>query len=87
MKVETQPENTGWPEQRNLDLFDWWRDLSEEGQILYQFLLGDVGDMEILPEFAEAYKLDLVATLEELRSWGILDEDDPTIIRIKTHLD
>lgn len=85
MSVENRPEyQRGLLDQRDLERLDWREDLSEEGQKLYEFLLGDVGDVEILSIFAGTHKLDLKTTLDELRSWGILDERDPLIIRIRT---
>lgn len=84
MSLERRPEQIpSLPEQRDLTSFDWQEDLSAHGQKLYELLFGDV-DAAILPEFADKNQLDITATLAELRRWQILDESDPSIIRIKT---
>lgn len=79
-KEQVQPESfaVDWK-----DDFVWHRDLSEDGQKLYEVLLGEAGDRDTLPKIAEEDGYDLDKTLAELRGQGILDEDNPLRIRLK----
>lgn len=64
------------------DDFDWTEDLSENGQKLFLLLINDIGLTKYLPELAEQKGIELASALEELRRNKIIDESDPTIIRI-----
>lgn len=69
-------------ESPDLSRFNWRMDLSETGQWLYELLVGEAGDTDLLPILAVEEEIDLNAALNELRSWGILDERDPARIRL-----
>lgn len=60
-----------------------YKNLSDNGKMLYSILLGDTGWRQGLPELADIIGMDLNAGLEELRQQGILDESDPTIYLLK----
>ena len=63
--------------------FWWWRDLSLDAQRLYQCLIEERGDLELLPVFAVEDDFNLHAALNELRRYNILDESDPERIRLR----
>lgn len=59
----------------------WWRrDLSQNGQNLYEILIGEGRDKAILSEIATTEGWDLNEALNELRAFNILEESDPDII-------
>lgn len=70
----------GWERRR---YFDWRRDLSEDGRKLYDLLLGEVGDADLLPMLAEEDEIDLQRALTELRNRDLIDESDPEFIRLR----
>jgi len=64
------------------DQFWWWRDLSQDGRKLYEILIGEGGDWDILPEYADQVGFNLNTALVELRERGFLDESDPHRVRL-----
>jgi len=62
--------------------FSWRRDLSENGQKLWYWLVRDMADKDIMPEIAAKEGWDWAAALEELRRHNILDESDAKRVRL-----
>lgn len=62
--------------------FCWWRDLSLDAQKLYKLLIGEGGDTDTLPIIASKQGFDLNAALDEVRRHDLLDESDPSIVRL-----
>lgn len=56
--------------------------LSKDGQKLYDLLLLEAGDTDLLPEVAEMYEFDLEVALEELRGHDLIDEGDPARVKL-----
>jgi hypothetical protein len=69
-------------EEINRSVF-YWEVFSEEGQQLYEILLGEQGDRNLLSQYAEKIGLDLNAALDELRRLGVLDESYPEEYKLK----
>lgn len=85
-KAERQPIKPairGQPTEEELMRFSWWHDLSEDGQKLYKWLLCNMGDVDKLPADAEYMGFDLNVALDEIREWGLLDESDAKMVRLK----
>jgi hypothetical protein len=62
--------------------FDWRKELTEDGQKLYELLLDDLGDKDFLLIDATERGFDLNAAMDELRERGLLDESHPSIVRL-----
>jgi hypothetical protein len=65
--------------------FNWRENLSANGQWLYELLIGEQGDTELLTLYALEEGKDLDAALTELRQHGLIDESNSSIIRIIRH--
>lgn len=63
--------------------FSWWNDLSPDAQKLYECLIEERGDTDLLPLYATEDQFDLNAALDELRTHGCLDESDPSRIKLR----
>jgi hypothetical protein len=61
----------------------WWRrDLSPDGQKLYEKLIEEGGDKDILVEIAIEEEWNLEEAIDELRKFSILDESNLEIVKL-----
>ena len=56
--------------------------LSEDGLKLREILLMEAGDVDTLPIFAEEDGFNLEKAMNELRKYGLLNENDPTRVKL-----
>lgn len=63
--------------------FCWWRDLSPNAQKLYEILVEEGGDRDLLPPLATILDLDLDSALKELQEFNCLDESNSFRYKLK----